>query len=133
MPTTLPIPAACPTVTAGVATVSAPTGSPLFYRLIVPRTLIFPGKNVTFSGYSPSPVNLSVYGPNPRVLGADSSGKSSGRLRSSADGQADAQAARCQGNLSAGAYYVVVRSGENGPPPSRVSLMVTMSGWKLLG
>ena len=133
MPTTLPIPVSCPTVTAGVAAVSAPTGSPIYYRLVVPTAWIMPGKNVTFSVTSPSPINLGVYGPNPTVLGTDSSGNSTGRLRAPKIGQPDAMASSCQGNLASGTYYIVVRSGDNGPPSSQVSLMVTMSGWKIFG
>lgn len=133
MSKTLPIPASCPTVTAGVAAVSAPTGSPLYFRVVVPSGLLLPGKNVNFSVTSPGPVNLAVYGPNPKVLGTDSSGKATDRLRAPGARQPDTRSTSCQGNLVAGTYYVVVRTGDDGAPASQVSLLVTMSGWKLFG
>ena len=77
-------------------------------------SLRFPfARNPSVRRTSPGPVNLAVYGPNPKVLGTDSSGKATDRLRAPGARQPDTRSTSCRGNLVAGTYYVVARSGDD--------------------
>jgi hypothetical protein len=110
MPKTLPLPPdprPLPTKTTVAVAATEITGPVIFTFRVQGLT----DAHRKFTVTAQAPVNLGLYGPNPTSLGPPF-----GRGRAPAGKGADATWAQGEWNLNVGTYYVVVRTGEDGPP-----------------
>ncbi len=135
-PIPLQVPVNCPSVTPGVPFSTTGVDVPIILRLDVGSGsgwLGWRGQNLTFSATVSSPGNLGIYGPNPGILGIDpATGKTTGRMRApKLATMPDSTQLLCQGNFVKGRYYIVFRTGADGPLVGNITLNIVSAPWQV--
>lgn len=135
-PIPLPVPNDCPHVIPGVPFNATSTGFPLILCIDVGSgsgLFGWLGQNLTFTATLDNPGNLGIYGPNPEILGINpKNGKTTGRMRApKLATMPDGTNLVCQGNFNKGRYFLVFRTGANGPMVGNMSLRVASNPWQV--